>query len=537
MKKLIACVLAVSMCAALLTGCGGSGSNGGSGSGSGGQTAAPKVPEQPAAGSEAADGQSGADKEASGVINFDEDPYEVVIENLTLGADMPDLKLVEEAINEISLPAVNCTVKLMNVHIADHVTKLSLMAAGGEKVDIVTTGRTYSYPTMVADRLLIPLDDLLAERGQGILEKAANVLEGCRVGESIYSVPGILYSYQGSGMIYNKEMADQYGITVPETPTVEDMEKIAAQLKEADPNLYLLSRGTGETDMLFALYHPNIIPFGNNATYGAMDKTASELKIFNLFKTDAYREYLHKNREWYVKGWIPSDSMVSGVNVRDVFTTAQCFCELGTTSPLQLGVLQPAYDFELGMATMTLPEISTTAIQENGWGISTSCERPDKAMDFLNLMYTNEAVVNLLTNGIEGMHYEKVSERIIRYPEGVNAGNVGYSRVFSNFGDMMQTYQFEPVTEEAFDECMELSKNAEKSRILGFSFDPSSVSTQISNVTNALAEYLPALVVGIYEDDVIDDQLDKMNAALDAAGIEDIITEHQRQLDAWLANK
>ena len=52
------------------------------------------------------------------------------------------------------------------------------------------------------------------------------------------------------------------------------------------------------------------------------------------------------------------------------------------------------------MAYMTDPIMDTTAIQENGWGIFINSERPDKAMDFLNLMYTNETVANLLSNGI-----------------------------------------------------------------------------------------------------------------------------------------
>ena len=161
-----------------------------------------------------------------------------------------------------------------------------------------------------------------------------------------------------------------------------------------------------------------------------------------------------------------------------------------------MGVLSPSYDFELGMATMHEPETSTSGVQENGWGISINCERPDKAMDFLNLLYTNADVANLLSYGIEGVHYEKVSDRIIKYPEGVNAGNVGYSKIFSTFGDTLQIYQFEPVTEEAIDECIEISENAAKSPTLGFSFDPQPVSTQVSNVTNAIAEYMLGLVVG-----------------------------------------
>lgn len=521
MKRIVGYILTASMLTVLLAGCGNKGE----------QTQLNEL------NSNDNSSQPVENTDGSSVINFDEEPYEVVIENLTLGTDMPDLELVEDAVNEITLPQINCTVKILNVHIADHVTKLSLMAAGGEKIDVVTTGRTYSYPTMVADGLLVPLDDLLEERGQGILEKASDMLEGCRVGGSIYSIPGEIHAYTSVGMIYNKDMAEEYGITVPESLTSEDLEKIAAQLKEANPDKYMFTRGPGEQDTFMSMYYPDIIAYGVDAIYGAMDESKPELKIFNLFKSDEFKAYLHKNREWYVNGWVPADSMVSGVNQRDVFTTEQSFCEFGTTSPMQLGIMQPSYDFELGMVSIIDAELSTASVQENGWGISVNCERPDKAMDFLNLMYTNADVNNLLTNGIEGVHYEKVSEHIIRYPEGVNAGNIGYSRIFSNFGDSLQSFQWEPVSEEAFDECLEIAENADVSPIFGFTFDPTPVSTQISNVTNVLAEYKPALVVGIYEDSEIDAQLEKMNKALDAAGMEEIIAEHQHQLDEWLATK
>ncbi|MCI8895274.1 MAG: ABC transporter substrate-binding protein [Lachnospiraceae bacterium] len=516
-EKVLSGLLTAAMCLSLLAGCGG-----------GNQDSKP---------SDNQGGNSQQEEGNSGEINFDEEPYEIVLENLTLGEDIPDLEKIEEAVNEISVPAINCKLKILNIHIGDHVTKMSLMATGGEKVDIVTAGRTYAYPNMVADGLLLPLNDLLEERGQGIMEKGAMALEGNKIDGKIYAVPGELYVYGSTGIIYNKDMADKYNITVPKMPTAEDIEKIAEQLHEADPNVYFMTKGTGEFDVMYNQFYPNIQVFGQNCMYGAMYKDDPEFKIFNFLKSEEYKEYLHKNRDWYEKGWVPSDSMVSGINARDVFKMQQSFCEFGTTSPIQLGNLQSSYDFTLGMENMREPERSTESGRENGWGIFVNCERPDKAMDFLNLMYTNEEVINLLTNGIEGIHYEKVSDRIIKYPEGVNDGNIGYKKDFSNFGDVLMAYYKEPVTEESIDECFAINEAAESSPLLGFSFDTTKVSTQISNVTNAIAEFMPPLVVGIYEHDEIDIQLEKMNQALDAAGIEEIIAEHQRQLDEWRANK
>lgn len=515
-RRYVAGMLAVSMGMSLLSGCGGKNAVG---------TA------------DNTNSDSTADSKTEGTIDFNEEPYEVVIENLTLGEDMPDLQKVEDAINEITLKEINCTVKLLNIHIGDHPTKLALMAAGGDKVDIVTTGRTYALPNMVSDGMLLPLNDLLDERGKELKEKDGDYLKANQFGDNIYAVPGLPYSFQSTGIMYNKDIADAAGIEVPEHITMADLEDIAAKLKEYDPNLTLLSKGTGSTtsDMYFTMHYPQYKTASGLAVYGMYDEADESYTLINTFKSEDYRKYLSECRKWYENKWVPQDSMVSGVNVRDTFYAGQSFCEGSQCSPLQIGLEQSSVNFNLGMAYLTDPIMDTTAIQENGWGIFINSERPDKAMDFLNLMYTNEAVANLLSNGIEGIHYEKVSDHIIKFPEGVDSTNIGYKKDFSSFGDMMQTYQFEPTTEEALDECRKRDENAEKSPLLGYVFDTTDYSTQISNVTNVLSEYLPGLTVGIYTEKEIDEQLQKMNEALDAAGLDELIAANQEQLNQWLS--
>ena len=79
-RRYVAGMLAVSMGMSLLSGCGGKNAVG---------TA------------DNTNSDSTADSKTEGAIDFNEEPYEVVIENLTLGEDMPDLQKVEDAINEV----------------------------------------------------------------------------------------------------------------------------------------------------------------------------------------------------------------------------------------------------------------------------------------------------------------------------------------------------------------------------------------------------------------------------------------------------
>ena len=74
--------------------------------------------------------------------------------------------------------------------------------------------------------------------------------------------------------------------------------------------------------------------------------------------------------------------------------------------------------------------------------------------------------------------------------------------------------------------------NAVKSRPFGFSFDATSVRTQVSSVNNVITQYFNALTNGELAPSTM---IDEFNTALEAAGLNDIIAEKQAQLDAWAA--
>ena len=56
---------------------------------------------------------------------------------------------------------------------------------------------------------------------------------------------------------------------------------------------------------------------------------------------------------------------------------------------------------------MTLFDSSTSnsTATEYMWGIATNSERHDKAMDFLNFLYSNADVANIMKYGLEGTNY------------------------------------------------------------------------------------------------------------------------------------
>jgi putative aldouronate transport system substrate-binding protein len=474
---------------------------------------------------------SGTNGSEESVIDFDEEPYVVAIENVTLGSEYPDTAAVEEAINAITVPAINCKVKIVNYHIADHATKVSLAVAGGDKLDLINTGLTTSLSTLVSDGVVIALDDLLKERGQELLAKEGNLVKATTVNGEIFAVPASLYASKSTGIGYNQSMADEYGITVPENVTMDQLTEIGAKLKAANPDLYLTTQADGALTSLNVFY--DLEAFGGDLSYGAVFDPLNNTTVVNAYASEQYKKYCEVLKNWKDLGYMPADSLTNGQNGQDVFNAGQSFYQWISVSPgSEQVVAGKGLSFTETLVATTPNTLSTASVQEFAWGITSSSERPDKAMDFLNFLYSNAEVANLLQNGLEGKHYTKVSDNVIKYADGVNPGNIGYGRIFTQFGDAVQQFQFEPATESFHEDLKAFAASAQESKTLGYVFNTEDVATEIAAVASVVSEYRPVLETGMADD--VTATLNEFNAALKDAGIDTIIEENQAQLDAWL---
>lgn len=470
----------------------------------------------------------------TGGSGFSEPPYEVIIQTITFGSKMNDLALVEEAINAISLPAINCTVKLQVLGIPTFNTETALKIADGEKIDLAMVGLTTNLSSMVSTGMLLPISDQLTAKGQGLTTMFGDMLKAGQIDGVQYAVPADPYPAAGTAFMYNKDIADKYSIVVPEQVGFAELDTIFAQLKAADPVLFGY---TSYATLTGSGYFYNIGAYGDtaNLTYGVTLNPDTNNTVINWYASPEYRTYCLKMKEWQEKGFIPSDSLTNLMAASNLLKAGTIFSCGTAYSPRELVAQAKSYSFAIGMAQSTPGMISNETLKETMWGIPITSKNPEKAMEMLNLMYTNADIGNLLCNGIEGRQYVAVSDNVIKLPDGVKAGNSGYYKTFSRFGDTMKIKQFVPATEEFYNDLKAFNDNAKKTLNIGYSFNTESVSSEVAAVTNVIAEFRPALECGVAGD--VDAALAKFTKALDDAGYGKIIAENQRQLDEWLAKQ
>lgn len=519
MKKLMAMLLVLAMAITMCAGCGDSGAESNA-----------KTENENGGGKSEESKDGGQD---DGTAQADGETYKMVMEIITYGFDDPDLQMVQDAVNEISVPEIGVEVQFLTVPIGEMATKLGLMVSGNEQMDLVCAGLLTTPSNLASEGLLTPITKYV-NQSETLTKLAEGVLEACTVNGEIYAYPGSLANGAQVTYFYDKDLAEQYQIDIPEKlETREEWEALFEQVKASGMEQYAISLGDG----VAAEYEwSSFDSLGDESTnaYGVVMDPLNGDTVVNYYATEEYKEKCLMHREWFEKGYCVPDSISNGYTTTDSMTQGLIF---GFVSNGGVSMSDAYFSKITGknIASVPMSDLITKTgnIVNFCWGVSSSCERPEKAVEFLELMYTNTELANILNYGIEGTHYVKNGDSpIISYPEGIDGTSCGYGSFVGSYGDTSKIYQREPLTEEFVENIPDfMYPNAPSSKFVGYTFDPSGVSTEITAVSAVIGQYAPALECGTVDPEQM---IPKFLDALETAGMSKIIEENQKQLDAWL---
>lgn len=103
-------------------------------------------------------------------------------------------------------------------------------------------------------------------------------------------------------------------------------------------------------------------------------------------------------------------------------------------------------------------------------------------------------------------------------------------------GNQFNTYVWNDGSRDVnyWDKLQAYNDWAQYSPAYGFMWDSSNYSTQMTALQNALSTYRPALESGAVGVAGVEETLQKLNDALYAAGLQEVMDAKQEQLDQWL---
>ena len=505
MKKKLALLLSALLLLALAAGCA-----------PGSETPSSAAPDAGSAGDAAGD--------ADGELDF------VALNYYIRASEQDDAATVQAAMDEYLTSKLNCTLTVYPVN--DWTTKMPLVLSSGEQVDLTFDQANTGYYTNVANNLYLPLDDLLAKYGQGIVENmevnCPGLLDAPRVGGKLYGIPLQQIYVRQTGIRFNTELLNKYGFDPSTVKTLDDLDEYAATIKASEPDavvIYNYGHLIYE-NMVNYLGYDVIV---SNTTPGVVYYAAETPVVFNQFESEEFKALCEKMREWNLAGYFPTDAVTGADSVGEndirAIDTDPAHKPGGDITEGQLR----GYDITgiaFGDCAMT-----TGAVQATITAVSATSKNIERAVAFINLLDSDPEVLNLICHGIEGTDYEFVGDKA----DGLIKPISDYPGMLSFLvGNVFNEYYTDASQVGTWPETAEINANAQASCILGFAFDSEPVATQIAQCSAVVEEYLPALNCGAVD---VDSTLEAFNAALKDAGVEQIIAEMQSQIDAWLATK
>ncbi len=470
-----------------------------------------------------------------------DDLYEVVVQFPTLGDTPQDLPMVEEALNKITEEEIGVHVTFYPCNAFELNNTTNLMVSSGEKLDLAMCMFEGGAQSYVNKGMLIELDDLVEEYGQDILEAEGKAMAGGYYDGILYTIPTEEKMGRVKAFECRKDLLEKYNIEYdPEKIyTMEDLTEIFKIVKEGEGDkFYCVACNASESapytyfntgDYLGASYSSGILEnYGKNSD-----------QIVNYFETEEYEKYCETMRNWFEAGYVSSDCNTITDSALTQMQTGNYFGMFSNAEPDMVVNHSTSMQAYLGTDVVplytTAPSSRSQDYQVTQWMIPITCDNPEKTMEFLNMTYARQDIVNLIYRGIEGVHYnfKEGSDCEVEYPEGIDSANTPYAVILDVWGDKMKNFVMPPNDATYYDTMRAFNESIKEeytSDALGYCFNSEPVKTQYAAVSDVIKQYDSVLGYGVVDPVP---QIEEFRSALKAAGIDDVIEENQKQFDEW----
>ncbi len=407
----------------------------------------------------------------------------------------------------------------------------ALVVASGEDYDI-TWIHWNNFSSNVASGLLAPLNDALQAYGKDLRDSTPSyVWQQASIKGKIYAIPRVVpTAHNDWAFSIRGDLRKKYG--VPEIKTLADLELYLAALKKNEPNMYPIW-----IDSIREIWR-NWVPdyyFPDTGVY--IDLRDPKLTVHTWFDTKEYKAIVDKVAEWVSKGWMPNDYGLINKDPQTAFVNGK----LGSSDanvmwPTEmvdkLSANVPGGTIEIGFLNPDKPKYILTAI-DNTMGIFSTSKKVNQAVALLNWERASQANYDLFTYGILDRNYKLTSDGKLSY-DGIPDDKIYLPPANWIWNDLRWMRYSKNLSDSYLTVIKNWDKTAKVSPLLGFSVDKSTYKSAAAAIATIRQQYNVPLEFGEASYDAVKDE---MLAKYKQAGIDTVVSEVQKQVDAFMAAK
>ena len=551
-KKVLSILMALTMTAGIMTGCGSENATTTESTGTDAQatetTQSDAATETPAATSDALAGLP--DAIGDGIIAATPEMYSAIdlsspytVQMYLIGDTPNDWDEVLGLINDYLKP-FNTDINVTFLSWSDYSTMYSLVLQGGDADLIFTAPWCYMY-TEAAKGSFYTLDKDFIANNMPLTNKyqAAESWDETTLSGQTIAVPSNTAQPMGKIVAIRQDIADKYDIK--ELSSWEDYKNFSltvAEKETPDSGIYALA-AAGDNNELWDVYreqYDTFLALDSDFFDMIYEYKEGQLPIRDdiklAYEYEPFREYAKDMKEMADAGCWSRSALTNTVTDDDAFGALQGASIAWNASVFTYmrqaeqtdGVTCAAYD-------ITSPHlVGCEAYSNNDMAITASSKMPERAAMVLDIMKMDTYVNHLILLGEEGKHYSM-------------GDNNEYTRIdgaVENYPPMTVSASWAikngELSEAGGDEREKAVSDSWEERVVSnptitFVFDDANVVNEKAAVNTVLSSYVPMLELGLVDD--VDATLDKMIEECYAAGLQTVLDEFYNQYDAWLATR
>lgn len=517
MKKIISLILAILMVACIFAGCSGGGKG----------------------------------------TSYTDDGEQVTLKWVMGWSVQADFNKVQDIVNEkLAEKLPNTKLELVLDSALDE--KWQLWMAGQQEYDIAHTGFSINLAEEITKKSFIGLNDLIENYAPTIKKEREETYQNLYyTGEyldELYAIPCVQYHTKETisltttyGLIEYLDVKALTNETHNNPKTTEKVYEILDDyLNKVKENKGVMSIDVKE------FYNNNICKRGYVFIGGAdsnicYDPYADKVEIIDFFKTDEFKTYIKWANKWYNDGFISKDVLTG--------TSVGATSEIGTLGAVTASrygadenwVIPPTEGNKTCHIVLDNPDNDILASHNIGslltyLSIPSTSTNPVRAMKLIELLRTDEGsdILNTIAYGIEGEHYDLVNGNQAKPYDYAGQGNSSSKYGIANWmlGNLYNMYTCYPYDQGVWEYGEQYFAHISKTKkhpLYGYCFDTAPVSAKMSSILAVNKEYETQLAYGVLSN--YEKTYNEMLAKIEAADINSVIAEYQKQAYEYIASK
>ena len=448
-------------------------------------------------------------------------------------ADYPEWDRILEAINEITRREINANIEIELIPLSEYTDRMHMKYVANEKWDICFSSSLWNnYADAVENGVFaeLPMNFLAAYASGTVHTLNPHVWDAVKVNGGIYGIPvPQLHADQG-GICFETQWAEELGFDWQNVTCLEDLEPYFAMLQANGYSECFFFGGESMLNSMQAWMELDYLV--DSMTPGAVHVFDDRCQVINQFNTDKFRQLARLMYSWHSKGYFTDAAYYADQYNWNFAEGRQPVTLVSSTAPGEDALATR----DNGIAIQSIPlgtgVITTADVNVAVMAISSNSDNPGRAAAFIDLLNTNEELLNLILHGQEGhdWHWLDEDQKLIEIQEYAYPGNFAFF-----VGNDCLEYYVDPVLVGTNEAIADRNASAKGSAILGFTYDPGDNAEILVKLHEIIFEQLGLIMCGMAGDP--DMAIEKLNADLYAAGLQFVLDDMQAQIDQWMASR